>query len=206
MAVPLTLPSSPSSPPLLPFTFHSNSCCKSISKQHFVAYVSTPSLLWTSAATLSQRCATAAGSAALRSSPLLCFSNKSFMAKTRARTSVFPPLPEYMGISLNVSLGTVMWLSAVALRFGPQLLDSIDKDIPTAAKFISAQSHPISALTAAQSNKSIYRCPKHSSLLNLTQVAIKFLLNHKAPTSDQLTQPRAAWPAVPRRNQVSSPP
>ncbi len=152
----------------LPFAFLSNSCCKSISKQHFVAYVSALSLLWISAETLSQRCATAAGSAALRSSPLQCFSTKSFMPKTRARTSVFPPLPEYIGISLNVSLGTVMWLSAVALRFGPQLLDDIDKDIPTAAKFISAQNHPISALTAAQS-KSTFRCPKHSSSLNLTQ-------------------------------------
>jgi hypothetical protein len=52
--------------------------------------------------------------------------------------------------------GTVLWLSAISLRVAPQIFDTIDKDIPVFAKFISNQTNPLIALSAVQSNKSIY--------------------------------------------------
>ena len=79
--------------------------------------------------------------------------------------------------------GSILWLSAIAIRFGPQLFDSIDKDVPVVSKFISAQTQPLAVFSAAQSNKSIFRFPPspHSQRANPLTALIASLVLRGLP-------------------------
>ena len=98
-----------------------------------------------------------------------------------------------------VAAGSILWLSAIAIRFGPQLFDSVDKDIPVVSKFISAQSQPLAVFSAAQSNKSIFRSPPSTAFtkpkvsnkhfISLVLRGLPFLVAIRFPTRLSTSEP-----------------